>query len=233
MTEEGQEKIWQYFQGEGIQNFDEAVPRLDYLFNRARIHGRSRKLRVLNIGVGNGWLERRCLQEGWDVSALDPGEGPIKALVEEGIDARTGVIENMPFENSSYDVIFCSEVLEHLDDAQLPSGLAEIRRTLKSDGILIGTVPYRENLAEGVVICPDCGKKFHRWGHRQSFNKERLNDVFVQASMKPLNIQTYAFPVYSKPLPLNRLRQRVRWVLGRLGSGHVYTNLLFFVLPAK
>ena len=227
-----QEKIWQYFQGDGIQNFDDAVPRLEHLYKRARKYGRGRQLQALNIGVGNGWLERRCHGVGWTVSALDPGEDAIGSLVKDGIDGRVGQIESMPFETNTFDVVFCSEVLEHLSDDQLSSGLAEIKRVLTPDGILIGTVPYRESLFEGLVICPDCGKRFHRWGHQQSFDKECLAKAFVQAGMMPISIQTYAFPVYSKSLPLNRLRQSARWVLGRLGSGHVYTNLLFLIKPA-
>jgi len=128
MADKGQDKIWHYFQGEGIHNFDEAVPRLDYLFGRARKHGQGRKLQALNIGVGNGWLERRCHGEGWDVSALDPGEDAIRALAGDGIDAHTGAIENMPFPEDVYDIVFCSEVLEHLDDTQLKTGLKEISR---------------------------------------------------------------------------------------------------------
>jgi len=226
-----QEKIWQYFQGDGVQNFDEAVPRLEHLYKRARKLSGGRQLHVLNIGVGNGWLERRCHREGWSVAAIDPGHEAVEALVEDGIDGHVGLIEDMPFEADKFDVVFCSEVLEHLSDEQLTSGLLEIGRVLKKDGILIGTVPYRENLLESLVVCPDCGKRFHRWGHQQSFDKENLNKAFALAGMAPLVIQTYAFPVYSKPLPLNRLRQSVRWVLGRLGSGHVYTNLLFLVRP--
>ncbi len=227
-----QEKTWQYFQGGGIQNFDEAVPRLEYLYKRARKYNRGRQLQALNIGVGNGCLERRCQGVGWTVSALAPDEDAIGNLVKDGIDGHVGQIENMPFETNTFDVVFCSEVLEHLSDNQLAAGLTEIKRLLKLDGILIGTVPYRENLNESLVICPDCGKKFHRWGHQQSFDKECLAKTFIQAGMIPLSIQTYAFPVYSKSLPLNRLRQSVRWVLGRLGSGHVYTNLLFLIRHA-
>lgn len=48
-----------------------------------------------------------------------------------------------------------------------------------------------------------------------------------QGGLRPVTIATYAFADYSKALPLNRLRQWLRWILGRIGSGHVYTNLYF------
>ena len=121
--------------------------------------------------------------------------------------------------------------LEHLDDATLAAGLTEVGRVLKADGHLIGTVPYREDLSASMVVCPDCGKVFHRWGHERSFDKDDLRLALSRGGLRAVTIGTYAFPDYSKKLPLNRLRQRLRWILGRIGSGHVYTNLYF--LAAK
>ena len=35
-------------------------------------------------------------------------------------------------------------------------------------------MPFKENLAQGVVACPKCGEVFHRWGHQISFDPTRL-----------------------------------------------------------
>lgn len=51
-----------------------------------------------------------------------------------------------------------------------------------------------------------------------------------QGGLRPVTIATYAFADYSKALPLNRLRQWLRWILGRIGCGHVYTNLYFLAV---
>jgi hypothetical protein len=53
-------------------------------------------------------------------------------------------------------------------------GLKEINRVLLDGGYLIGTVPFNENLLSSQVVCPDCGKLFHKWGHHQSFDLKRL-----------------------------------------------------------
>ena len=222
-----QEKIWDYFQVEAVDNFDDSVPRLNYLFKQALRLSQGRKIRVLNIGVGNGWLERRCAEQGFETHALDPSAVTIEALSSEGIAARVGTIDELPYPDDHFDTVFCSEVLEHLDDPTLSSGLNEIARVLKPGGHLIGTVPFDEDLSTGRVVCPDCGKVFHRWGHQRSFNKDTLTSALGSADLGIVTLKTYAFADYSKKVPLNHLRQWLRWILGRLGSRHVYSNLYF------
>lgn len=224
-----QEKIWDYFQVEAVDNFDDSVPRLNYLFKQALKLSQGRSNRVLNIGVGNGWLERRCAEHGFETHALDPSTAAVAALRSETIAARVGTIDRLPYTDDHFDTVFCSEVLEHLDDPTLSAGLKEIARVLKPGGHLIGTVPFDEDLSTSRVVCPDCGKVFHRWGHQRSFNKDSLRAALGSAKLGMVTLMTYAFADYSKKVTLNRLRQWLRWILGRLGSKLVYSNLYFVV----
>jgi len=90
------------------------------------------------------------------------------------IDRVVGYSQNIPFESESFDCVIMTEVLEHLSDEELELTLVEVRRVLKPNGRFLGTVPADENLELNKVVCPFCGKVFHRWGHMQSFSKERL-----------------------------------------------------------
>ena len=222
-----QEKIWDYFQDEGIQSFSGSVPRLRFLFWKACKILEGRTPRVLNIGAGNGWLERRCLKQGWETYALDPSEGAVQKLVQDGVSAKPGYIESIPYPDNLFDIVFCSEVLEHLSNEQLTQGLREIRRVQKDRGWLIGTVPFNENLGESEVVCPHCGERFHRWGHMQSFDKARLRTELEECKFAVVSLKTYAFPDYSTPSLPNLVRDLLRWPLGRIGSPVVYSNLLF------
>jgi ubiquinone/menaquinone biosynthesis C-methylase UbiE len=58
--------------------------------------------------------------------------------------------EKLPFKNGSIDLVICSEVLEHLFFPE--KILAEIYRVLKSDGILILTVPNFSSLQTRVSL---------------------------------------------------------------------------------
>jgi SAM-dependent methyltransferase len=188
-----QDKIWAYFQSEGLAKFSQSVPRLRFLLKEAQKFSDGRLVRVLNIGVGDAWLERHCLELGWETYSLDPDEAAISRLKPLGIKARAGPIENIPYDDNFFDVTFCSEVVEHLSAEHIQSGLSEINRVLKTDGVLLGTVPFREELLQGQVVCPDCGNIFHYIGHQQSFDLESLASVFP-ASLKVEQIKAIHFP---------------------------------------
>lgn len=212
-----QEKIWDYFQTEGLDAFSESKVRLEFLFRKARKIAGGRRLKILNIGAGNGWLERRCMSEGWETFSLDPSAKAIERLVEQGVSAKVGHIEAMPFESGSFHVVFCSEVLEHLSGQQMAEGIREVGRVLTGTGRLVGSVPFRENLSDSVAVCPECGKVFHRWGHQQSFDRKRLGALLSQYGFLAMEMGTYAFLDFSKGTLRNRLSLSLHWVLGRAG----------------
>lgn len=75
--------------------------------------------KVLDIGAGSSALLKRILN-------------PIRLdLVSRHPRIIRGDISNMPFKNSSFDTVFATELLEHLDDETLSKGLDEILRVLK------------------------------------------------------------------------------------------------------
>lgn len=223
-----QNRIWDHFQNEGVANFDAAVPRLNFLYRRAaRVLPAGDKACVLNIGIGNGWLERRCHSAGWQVHAIDPNARAVAALAVDGVLAQSGTIAALPYAEQTFDAVFCSEVLEHLPDDGLAHGLAELTRVLKPGGWLFGTVPFRENLAINMVVCPRCGELFHRWGHHQSFDRARMDAILRAARLVPRRIESRAFADYATATPAAVLKYALRWPLGRLGSLLVYANLYF------
>ncbi len=92
-----QDKIWDYFQVEAVESFDEALPRLKSLIKPAMKLTQGGYVRVLDIEVGNGWLERRCMKQGFETHALDPSAATVAGLVSEGIAAKAGYSKNFRF----------------------------------------------------------------------------------------------------------------------------------------
>lgn len=175
-----QTKIWDYF-----QNNNEVG---DAVFNaRSRYEFLAQKIapgmHTLNVGVGRGGLEALLLKKGVLIHSLDPSENAIDNLRKQfalGNRARVGFSQAIPFPDCHFDVVVMSEVLEHLVDDVLHATLGEVRRVLKKGGRFIGTVPAEENLLDNRVMCPHCGEAFHRWGHLQSFNEERLSAMLTE-----------------------------------------------------
>lgn len=70
-----------------------------------------------------------------------------------------------PFQDSSMDLVFALEVVEHLNDDQLQEMTREVYRLLTPGGYIVITTPNREKLEEDETVCPECGCIFHRWQH--------------------------------------------------------------------
>lgn len=222
-----QDNVWTYFQTEGSSIFDYAVPRLNYLFRRAARLSGGRPLRVLNVGIGNGWLETRCRDEGWETFALDPVLAAAKGVAAKGVHATTGGIEALPYSDGSFDVVFCSEVLEHLTDDLLRQGVPEIRRVLRSNGSLFGTVPFEEPLELRRTVCPQCYHVHHAYGHHQSFTAKRLADVFRQSGLLPVDFRVRSFPPFRRRNLTGKMKSLVWVVVGRFGAQAADSKIVF------
>ncbi|GAB6175483.1 hypothetical protein JCM16814_03740 [Desulfobaculum senezii] len=228
-----QEAIWTYFQTSGVASFAHSRTQLEHLVRLAAAHTRNLPATpvMLNIGIGNAYIERAAAQRGWTMKALDISPEAVAALDIPGVEAHCGSITDMPFASASLDAVFCSEVLEHLGDADLAAAITELARVLKPEGLLLGTVPHEENLADSIVVCPDCGVRFHRWGHQQSFTVQRLRQCLTpQFLPRHTGVQ-----FYSSRYPYGLRSMLVHWartLLRKTGIAHGYANIVFTAQPA-
>lgn len=208
--------IWDHFQTVEIGSFRNSLPRMRFLVARL-CPGEQ----VLNVGVGAGFLEELALRKGVDIHALDPSAAAIERLRERlpiGERAVVADVERIPYPIAAFGVVIMSEVLEHLDDRALSQGLAEVRRVLEPAGRFILTVPYEEYLPDGVVFCPGCGNRFHRWGHVRSFNRQSLQETLARHGFRVEKMSLETFPDWRRPGLSNFVKSAVRFLLGRLGS---------------
>lgn len=112
--------------------------------------------RVLDVGCGNGVISRHLGRMGYDVLGIDVSDRTIEK-------ARTiAPLPNVRFMKKSaeelvasgekYDIVICSEVLEHLND---PGKLLKVLYlTLEDRGKLIVTVPNGKGPREMLVTRP-------------------------------------------------------------------------------
>jgi len=221
-----QDKIWNFYQNDNRQIFEGAIARLSYLTSLV-----ARNEKILNIGVGDGYLEKILTKKGCLVSALDPSKKSIEKLREAlhlGERARVGYSQEIPFGDKTFDVVIMSEVLEHLSDKALKKTLLEVRRVLLPGGRFMGTVPAQENLLEQMVICPDCGKQFHRWGHTQSFNIDRLTNLLA-TQFELRKVTEKVFVTWSNLNWKGKLVAMAKLTLRMLGIHGSGENIFFLV----
>ena len=98
-------------------------------------------LRVLDVGCGGGLLAEEFARLGFAVTGVDPSEESLAAA--RGHAATLGLAieyqrargEALPFAADRFDVVYCCDVLEHVDD--LRQVLAETARVLKPGGVYL------------------------------------------------------------------------------------------------
>lgn len=113
----------------------------EYLTPLLKTHGND--LNVLDVGCGNGDLADHLIKCGTQVTGIDFSGEAIRQCNERfnsGKFFEHDLSEDMPFEESTFDLIWCSEVLEHLYAPR--KALEETHRVLKPEGVLLVTVPY-------------------------------------------------------------------------------------------
>jgi ubiquinone/menaquinone biosynthesis C-methylase UbiE len=101
---------------------------------------------VLDVGCGTGTLAmevaRRVGRAG-RVAGIDPGTEQIArarakaARRNAPIEFQIGVIEQLPFPDQTFDVVFSTLMMHHLPAPLKRQGLAEIARVLKPGGRLV------------------------------------------------------------------------------------------------
>lgn len=95
--------------------------------------------RILDVGCGTG-ANLKMLGLYGQAEGVDISEQAVEFCKRRGLGSvRLGAIEELPFEDQSFDIITALDVLEHLDDDA--AGLQEMRRVLRPGGTLLLFVP--------------------------------------------------------------------------------------------
>jgi len=94
--------------------------------------------RVLDVGTGTGTAALAAAARGARVSAVDADAGMVAAARAAGVDARMGVLPELPFPDAEFDAVVGNFVLNHVGRPR--TALAELRRVLRPGGTAALTV---------------------------------------------------------------------------------------------
>ncbi len=206
-----------------IKRIESQVPSLDL-----------RGKRVLDIGCWWGWFIRYSRNQGASVTGFDCSKNRLVDAIEflQGINGLCiASAERIPYESSSFDVVFSYHVMEHV---QLDSVmLREINRVLKNNGILILAVPNDFSLG----ILPfrpfrwllrhksDFLYRHRRYdwlksiaysdtSHYREYTVRSLANLLSAGNFSIVSIKSYGFEF---PYPLRgRMKKNVRILMNRL-----------------
>lgn len=125
------------------------IENAEYFFLQA-VRGRS-NVSALDVGCGDGYhlfvfntiegIQKKVSFRGVDISGLQVEFARRVALGMgfENVQFEESSAENLGFSDESFDIVLCSDVVEHLENPE--KCFAEIRRVLKSGGTAIITTP--------------------------------------------------------------------------------------------
>jgi len=103
------------------------------------INGRSK---ILVVGSGNGYELVWLGKKGHDVTGLDLYAPEVSYVKDRTI---IGSAEDMPFEDNEFELVFCTEMFEHVSDEASTRILREFQRVAKKFYVTIATIddpPY-------------------------------------------------------------------------------------------
>ena len=127
--------------------------------------------------------------------------GVTEKYAARGVIAHTRSCTDLSsFEDGSVDVVFASNLFEHLERLELERTLAEVRRILAPDGRLIAMQPnfryaYRDY--------------FDDYTHIQIFTERSLADLFAVCGLPAIHVQPRFMPFsFGSKLPAHRLLVR-------------------------
>jgi SAM-dependent methyltransferase len=131
-------------------------------------------------GAGSGEFARKELAEGWckKVTALefDPNNFRIlnsKLGNRENVTLKAGSLLEVPFEDSSFDLVQCTQVLEHIEDHERAA--SELIRVLKPGGHALITVPHPP-------------EPFPNEGHvREGYTEDDLEKLFAAVGCRKVH----------------------------------------------
>ena len=195
------------------------------LINRIKdINPIKRGDRILDAGCGSGDLGRVLINKfNSQVYGIDMNKVTIQRAKKTGLKVKMADLDaKWPFENNFFNVVIGSEVIEHVVNPD--NFLAETKRVLKKDGLLILTTPnlaawfnrviflfgFQPFFTEVSTIDKTMGLSFTRkltknrepLGHIRCFTLRALKDILDLHGFRVILVKgstVYYFPKFMKP----------------------------------
>jgi 2-polyprenyl-6-hydroxyphenyl methylase / 3-demethylubiquinone-9 3-methyltransferase len=170
--------------------------RIGYLRDAAAAHGIDpSSARALDVGCGGGLMAEDVARMGFRVTGVDPSTKSLQTAREHarasGLDISylEGPGERLPLEDAVFDLVYCCDVLEHVDS--VPGVLREVRRVIRPGGLFVYDTINRTPISKLLLI-----KVFQEWestrlvdpglhDHAQFIKPRELERMLGDAGFEP------------------------------------------------
>jgi len=163
---------------------------------------------IIDIGCGNGIITNQFAKN-YSVLGVDISKEALSFVKTKKLHSSSAKID---VADNSFDMVFSSELLEHLPKEILIATINEFKRITKK--YIFITVPNMELLSKTFVKCDKCNHIFHACGHLNSFT---VADIIKLISKDFIQLRTDYFgpqiKEYNKTLLNIRQKYANRWFL--------------------
>ena len=168
--------------------------------------------RILDIGTGTGSTLRMLRDLGYcGVTGIDSSEEAIRYCAIKGLGPVVkGNLSELEFADDSFDFVFATDVLEHVDDDE--RGLREICRVLAPGSQALITVPAFKVL---------WGLQDRQAFHKRRYRRKPLLDLVSAAGLLPLKSYYFNYFLF---LPILLARKTIDLVGLNLKSENVINS---------
>jgi len=199
--------------------------------------GNTEEKQVLEIGVGTGRFSVELAKKGANVTGLDPAKAMLMTTKEKttqnGIIDKVSLIRasgnNLPFKDSSFDIIVCMHVLKHLPTYK--EVLLEMERVAKQEGFIIVNFPNTFSLYLPAAIYSNIRRLFRKNVYSGLFTKREVRKVLESTGFMIEKMRGFIL-LHPKffPEPMQNLINRIE----NCASRSFLQNISgFFIIKAK
>ncbi len=153
---------------------------------------------ILDVGCGRGWLSSLLTQYG-NVTGVEPVKNVVKYAKKlyPNINFIVGSTPNLlPKFKNSFDLIVCSEVLEHIPDDKKIVFVSEINQLLKKNGHAIFSTP-RADIQTEWLSHADAGQPIEDW-----ISEVNLEKLFHENKFETISLERVSIAPKKDVLPL-------------------------------
>ncbi len=128
---------------------------------------------VLDVGARDGYISDLLANNFEAVTALDLEKPQVSNRKTVAVQ---GDVTQLTYPDNYFDVVTCTEVLEHIPPQLLARACQEMTRVAKH-AVVVG-VPFKQDRRFGRTTCVYCGQHNPCWGHVNDFDEQSLARLF-------------------------------------------------------
>jgi SAM-dependent methyltransferase len=152
--------------------------------------------RVLDLGCGAGRFLAALAEAGAEPVGVEVSAAALERARRNAPGAELALVAPggpLPLDHGSVDLVWCSEVLEHVADTA--ALLVEVRRVLRRGGRALVTVPYHGRVQGALVALSRFEAHFDPLGeHLRFYTRRSLAATLRGAGLEPVRVRAWGGP---------------------------------------